>query len=368
MRDLSFRPLPAPPPAGLVRVVLRVHGWLQALTRRLLPPDVQIAELATGLAWSHALAAIVRAGVPDTLDEVPTPAHALAARLHLDADMLHRTLRAMATRGIFHMDGQGCFTHTAASRALRTDNPSAAAAFSEYFASASNAASWAAFGRTLQTGESAFESVHGMSVWEWFDQHAHERETFAHAMAGMTRADAPWVATLYPFDEIGRLCDVGGGRGILLSELLVRFPRLHGSLCDAAAVLHAARTTFEARGVADRVELIPGSFFDRVPSGVDAYLLKNILHDWDDERCRRILGVIRAAAGPGARLLVVETLVERLSRDPIGCGADLQMAIACARGRERDVAEFQRLLDASGFAPGRVRRSPVVSVIEGIAV
>ncbi|MGE3844047.1 MAG: methyltransferase [Vicinamibacterales bacterium] len=368
MPSLSPRPLPAPPPASLVRMVLRLHGWLQGLTRRLLPPDVQIAELATGLAWSHALAAIVRAGVPDALNDVPSTAETLAARVHLDADMLHRTLRAMATRGIFEMDRDGRFAHTPASRALRKDHPSAVAAFSEYFASPSNAASWAAFDRTLQTGASAFESVHGMSVWAWFDRHADERETFAHAMAGMTRADAPWVASLYPFGEIDELCDVGGGRGILLSELLVRFPRLRGLLCDAAGVLDAARVTFEARGVAHRVELRPGSFFEGVPSGVDAYLLKNILHDWDDERARRILSVVRDAASPGARVLVVESLVGRLSRDPMGCGADLQMAVACSRGRERDVEEFQTLLNASGFAPGRVFRSPVIAVIEATAV
>lgn len=367
MRDLTPRPLPSAPPAVVVRGVLWLHHTLQALVRRLLPAEVQIAETATALAWTHALAAIVRAGVADVLDAEPRSAADMAAQLRLNPDLLHRALRAMATRGLFQMDADGRFRHSTASLVLRRGHPSAVADFSLYFASASNAASWAAFDRTLATGESAFESVHGMSVWDWFDHRPEERETFANAMAGMTRADAPWVARLYPFDRLNVLCDVGGGRGLLLSEILVRNPRLHGILCDNAGVLDAALETFAQRGVSGRVRLEPGSFFERVPGGADAYLLKNILHDWDDLTCVGILRVIRAAAARGARLLVVETLVDRLSRDPIGCGADLQMAVACSRGRERDAAELHALLNQAGFDPGQVSTSPLLAVVEGIA-
>ncbi len=128
------------------------------------------------------------------------------------------------------------------------------------------------------------------------------------------------------------MCDVGGGRGTLLSEILKRHEHLRGVLCDAAGVCESARQLFAERGVAERVELAPGSFFERVPSGADLYVLKNILHDWDDDACRVILRVVRAAMRPGERLLVCETLVEKNSRDLLGTRADLQMMMVC-RGR-----------------------------------
>jgi hypothetical protein len=156
-----------------------------------------------------------------------------------------------------------------------------------------------------------------MTLWQWFDEHTDEREIFAHAMMGLTVGDAPVIAKLYPFREIVPVCDVGGGRGTLLSELLIRHPHLKGVLCEGPGVLESARTLFEARGVLDRVDLVPGTFFESVPTGADAYLLKNVLHDWDDATCVKILRVVRAAAAPGARLLVAESLVERDSRDLI---------------------------------------------------
>jgi hypothetical protein len=112
---------------------------------------------------------------------------------------------------------------------------------------------------------------------------------------------------------------------------------------------------------------VPGSFFEGVPEGADAYLLKNILHDWDDERCAIILRHVRAAARAGSRVLIAESVVERYSRDPLALPADLQMMVACSDGRERSRAEFQSLLEKTGFRQGRVFSYPTISVLEGIA-
>src|SRR5581483_1442669 len=111
--------------------------------------------------------------------------------------------------------------------------------------------------------KSAFARVNGKSVWTWFDEHEDEREMFAHSMMGITVQDAPVIARLYPFHEVKRLCDVGGGRGTLLSEIVLRHPHVRGVLCDAEGVVASARELLAARGVADRVDLAPGSFFER---------------------------------------------------------------------------------------------------------
>jgi hypothetical protein len=276
-------------------------------------------------------------------------------------------MRALTTAGVFAMDADGRCRNNRLSAVLRENRLSAVRAFAEYFASRSNSEAWTDFDRTLRTGKGAFPRVHGMSVWDWFDAHPDERETFARAMMGMTVADAPVVANLFPWREIQKVCDVGGGRGTLLSELLVRHPHLRGILCDAAGVIRSARQLLERRGVAERVEMVAGSFFDRVPAGADAYVLKNVLHDWDDARSRRILDVCRLAMTPGARMLIVENLITRNGTFSFGNLADVHMMVVCDEGRERTREEYGRLFEATGFKPGRVFDSPTISVIEGVA-
>jgi len=143
---------------------------------------------------------------------------------------------------------------------------------------------------------------------------------------------------------------------------------LAGVLCDGEGVIASARELLEARGVLDRIDLVPGSFFEKVPSGCDAYMMKNILHDWDDATSVKILQVIRAAMKPGHKIILCEMLVDRLSRDVFGTQADLQMMIACEDGRERSLEDFQRLLSESAFRFTRVFPFPTVSVIEGEAI
>lgn len=220
----------------------------------------------------------------------------------------------------------------------------------------------------LLDSKSAFDRVHGETVWEWFERHDDEREMFAHAMMGVTVGDAPFVADLYPFGEVKRLCDVGGGRGTLLSELLLRFPHLGRVLVDGAGVIESARELLHARGVLDRAELVAGSFFDTdLPRHCDAYALKNVLHDWDDAACTRILKNVRRAMSPGARLLVMDIMTEPNVGEGFGPLLDLHMLVACSGGRERGVEECRRLLHATGFRLERVHPGPTVSVLDARA-
>jgi hypothetical protein len=210
--------------------------------------------------------------------------------------------------------------------------------------------------------------VHGCSIWDWFEAHADERAAFADFMMGRTVADAPLIATLYPFAEVARVCDVGGGRGTLLSELLVRHPHLVGMLCDSPGVIASARPLLAQRGLSARVTLHPGSFFESVPRGADAYLLKHILHDWDDARARRILDVVRAAMDPGARLILVELITERNDSRGLGALSDVQMMTVCSEGRERSRAELETLLQQSRFRLRRIIPSPTVALVEAQAI
>jgi O-methyltransferase len=366
--DLGARRFPDAPPASVVRALLWLRGAVTRLAKALGPAELCLFEQATAAALLYVLGALVRSGVPDKLRDGPLSAEQLAERTGLNADAVFRTLRCAVTQGYFRLRSDGRFEHNSRSRALCGGGLSRSREFLLYFSSGSNLAAWADYEHVLKTGRSPFDHVHGMNVWEWFEKHSDEREMFAHSMMGISVADAPIIARVYPFRELSSVCDVGGGRGTLLSELMIRHPHLRGVLYESEGVLDSARPLLAARGVLSRVLLSPGNFFEHVPSGFDAYLLKNILHDWDDERCAVILRNVRAAAGQGGRVLIAESLVERYSQDPLGVPADLQMMVACSEGRERSRAEFESLLQKSGFALGRVFTYPTISVIEGVPV
>jgi hypothetical protein len=364
---LSPKPYPNVPPPFVIRSVIWLRKQLLGLANRLVPAEVAVFERTTGAIFTQAIGAIARHRIADLLADGPLTTAEIAHRIGRDPDAVHRLMRGAATVGIFTMDASGRCRNNRSSEALRSNRLSAVREFAEYFASKSNYDAWGDFEGTLRTGKGGFPRVHGMSVWDWFDAHPDERECFARAMMGMTVGDAPVVAKLFPWKEVEKVCDVGGGRGTLLSELLVRHSHLRGVLCDGAGVIQSARQLLERRGVAERVELEAGNFFEKVPAGADAYLLKNVLHDWDDASSERILKVCRLAMQPGARLVVVEALTPKNGTESFGNLSDLQMMVVCDEGRERSREDFARLFEASGYKPGRVFESPTVSVIEAIA-
>ena len=371
MAALSFPgvpagPMPSPPPAWIIRIILALRGLLIKATNAITPPEVVVLERAAGIAISMALASFVKHYVP-LLEDGPLSADDAARRLGRDPDTTFRLLHFMASAGFVTMRADRRFEHNRVSRILVPGHRSRTANFVEYFASGSNVRSWLDVDATLTSGKNAFERVHGMSVWDWFDQHPEERECFAEAMMGFTLGDAPFVAAGYPFKEVTTICDVGGGRGTLVSELLLRHPHLKATLVDGAGVLELARALLEHRGVASRVTLTPGNFFEVVPPGAELYTLKNVLHDWDDERSLTILRAVRKAMQPGQKVLIIEAFIDRSRPDPMVAGADMQMMMVCGEGRERTEADFRRLRGQAGFTPGRVFAHPVVSLIEGIA-
>ncbi len=238
----------------------------------------------------------------------------------------------------------------------------------EYLGSRSQLAAWADVDRTLETGTSAFERVHGETVWDWLRRHPDEAHTFAQAIARLTEIDAAAIARGYRFEEVERICDVAGGPGALLAEILHLHGRARGVLLDAPHVLAEAAAYLARRGVADRVTCVAGDFFEAVPPGCDAYLLKDVLHDWDDAAALRILETCRRAAPAGARLLVAEGLVDTRSTRAPGPFVDVQMMLVCHGGRQRSADEHGALMARAGFRPRRVIALPgVTSLVGGVA-
>jgi hypothetical protein len=345
---------------------IRLRSLLHRAIDRVVPAEVLVFEKVTSLALTHALGAVARLRIADALDQGPQSAGQLAAHLGLDADALHRTLRLLATVGIFRLRADGRFEHNRRSRVLRAEHPSRTRDAAEYFTGGPNASAYLDYDAWLKTGKSPYETLHGMNVFQRFAQHPEEGAVFDQLMMGITLMHARVVARLYPFDEVQRLCDVGGGRGTLLSELLLQHPHLNGVLYDAPAVVESARSLLEHRGVLSRVERIGGNFFESVPRGCDAYVLKNVLHDWDDATCVKLLRLVREACGHNARVLVVESLLEPNDPDPYGATADVHMGVVC-EGRERSREDYARLFREAGLVPGRVFDGSAIAVIEALA-
>ena len=364
LEELPDAPLPDVPPPWAVKAALAVRTWLLRLADRVVPAPAALFDLSIGLGKTHLLGAAARHGFADHLAAGPLDAGALARRTGLDEGAVHRCLRALVTVGVFRLDADGRFANNRLSDALRARSLENVSSWVRYFSSAANARAWADLDATLATGASAFDRVHGQTVWDWFEQHPDEREAFALAMSGLTVAHGPAIAALYPFREVRSVCDVGGGMGTLVSELLLRHPHLLGTLCDVAGVLELARPVLARRGVSGRVKLEPGSIFEGVPPRSEAYVLKNVLHDWDDEACVRILSNCRRAMGEGARLLLAELIVEERDVDGLGPLSDAHMLVATCGGRERSAEELARLGRRVGLAARRTFRSPIISVVE----
>jgi hypothetical protein len=365
--SLGREPAGIAPPTAAVKAVIGTRRAALAAIDRAAPIDLVMWNMCVGLVSTKILGALARLRVADLLvKEGPLTGEAIAAKTGQHADAMHRSMRAMVAMGVFSLDREGRFANNFRSEALRSDRPGAMREFVEYFATRSNVDAWNEFDEVLRTGKSGFEAAHGIGVWDFFDAHPGERDLFASAMMGMTTQLAPVIAGLYPWNEVKVLCDVAGGRGTLLSELLVRTPGLRGMLYDGAGVIELAKELLSARGVLDRVELASGSFFEHVPPGADAYSLKNVLHDWDDARSITILKNVRSAMKPGQKVLVIETIVEKLDTSP-GALADVQMMVVCDDGRERSKSDYGALFAASGFTLGRVFEHALTCVIEGVA-
>jgi O-methyltransferase domain len=357
--------LPNQPPPKQLRACLVKRRQLQSLADDAVPPEIALLDRILGVAYTQLVAAAARLSVADHVKDAPAAVEELARATGAEPDALARTMRALCAIGVFERLEDGRFGQNRVSSALRSDHPSRSREYALLWASRALGEAWGDFERTARTGQSAFERVNGADLWTWLDVHPDDRELFAQAIAGRTSFEAPSIARAYPFAEIGRVCDVAGGCGLLLSEVLLTKGYLRGVLFDRPGVLDAARKLLTDRGVADRAELVAGDYFESVPAGCDAYLLKGVLHGWDDARCGRILRNCRAAMRPGNRVLVIDAFLDK--GNPYDVLSDANMMVTGSGGRERTQAEIVQLLEAAGFRANRIFDLVTTGVVEGVA-
>ena len=314
-----------------------------------LEPRQQLLALVRGYRISQAIYVATKLGIPDLLADGPREIDELAHASGSHPPSLRRVLMYLAGAGVLEKVGPQGFALTPVGVSLRTGVTGSLRASVLMLLDEKNWTPWGHLLHTVRTGETAFNHAHGMGLFDYLVEHPEASSAFNAGMAGNSPAHARLVAATYDFSEMSMVVDVGGGRGRLLATILERYPRLRGILFDQPHVVEDARETLDAAGVVDRCELVGGSFFDAVPAGGDVYILRNIIHDWEDDQAVAILTSCRRAMAAGARLLLVERY---LATDPHEAfpvmQSDLEMLVIVG-GLERTTDEYATLLWRSGL-------------------
>jgi hypothetical protein len=340
-----------------VRAATALRQFLLRLADRMLPANIAVAEAAHQFAKAHILATLSELGVADALGDEALSSAELAQRTGCDPDAMHRLLRASATFGVVRMDRHGVVRASRLTRLLRGSDPYAVGPWCRYLSSAPHQQAWSDLAASVRTGDNAFHRVNGASMFSWFAAHPEQGEHFNRGLAGLTLSDAPFVIAALPLRNSGVVCDVAGGRGALLAEILDARPGLRGVLVESAQVLTDADGYLTERGLRDRVELVTGDMFEPLDVKADLFLLKWILHDWDDPTCKRLLTSIATGMPTGATLAIIEGVQDRHVVDPRFSNVDLEMLVVTEGGRERSVEEMNALLATAQLTPQDVTRT-----------
>jgi O-methyltransferase/methyltransferase family protein len=324
-----------------------------------------LLQMMTGYWVSQALHVAAKLGIADLLTDGPVDCEDLAAATDTHAPSLQRVLRALASVGVFTEVSPGSFALTPLAELLRTETPGSMRALAIMYAEEQYRA-WGELLHSVRTGEMAFDHQFGMGYFEYLAQHPEADRVFNAAMTGWTHQLVGAVVDTYDFSSFRTVVDVGGGYGALLAAILRNNPDTRGILFEQPHVIASAAEQLMATGVADRCTLVGGDFFAAVPAGGDAYVLSQILHDWDDERCVAILGQCRRVMPDHGTLLVVELVLPPGDEPFLGKWLDLHMLVLLG-GRERTAAEYETLFLAAGFELARVvPTSPGPSVVEAV--
>ena len=329
-------------------------------------PSAAFLDLINGFRVSQAIHVAATLGIADLLKDGPRSSDDLASATGTHADALYRLLRALASVSVFREDADRRFALTPLGECLRSDAHEPMGPWAVHIGQPGFWQAWGSLLDSVRTGENAFRRVHGVSVWDYYARNPTAGAIFDRAMTGLSRRQASAVLKTYDFEQFRCVLDVGGGHGLLLSAILAKHQSLRGVLFDQPHVVEGAEPVLRAAGVADRCQVVGGDFFEALPDGGDAHLLKFILHDWEDAQATAILRNCWHAIAPEGRLLVIDSEIAPPNEGDLGKFRDLTMLVGPG-GRERTREEWTALFAAGGFR--LVRATPTeagLSIIEGV--
>lgn len=328
-------------------------------------PQSQLDRMIIGYWLSQAIYAAAKFGIADLLQSGPIPVDELAEKTSTNPDALYRLLRALASVGVFAEGPPRQFSLTPLAEPLQSNVPGSKRALA-LMAGDEQFHAWTEIVYSIQTGKKAFDKVFGQPIFDYLGEHRDKAQIFDAAMVGIHGRESGAVQKAYDFSGIRTIVDIGGGNGSQLIELLVANPHMRGILFDLPHVIERAKAPIAAAGLASRCELVAGSFFESVPAGADAYFMRHIIHDWEDEKSLTILRNCHRAMPQNGRLLLVESVIPSGNEPFGGKFLDLVMLLIPG-GKERTEDEYRILFQQAGFELTRiVPTNAEVSVIEGV--
>ncbi len=310
-----------------------------------------LLDMVVGFAAAQVIAVAARLGIADQLAQGAMTSSDLAVATGTHAPSMYRLLRALACLNVVTDLGSDRFELAPGGAALRSDAPDSVRALTMMVCGNEYWRSWAELEYSVRTGKPAWDQVTGVSAFEFFAQHPEQSATFNAGIAEYTRWVAPAIVAGYDFSRFGTLVDVGGGNGTTIAAVLNAVPGLRGILFDLPTGVEPAAKTLAAAGVADRCQVVTGDVFTSVPEGADAYLLKNVLHNWEDEQAVAILRSCRRAMPAAGTLLVAEQVLPPRVESPEVTNMVLlsDLGMLLLGGRERTAEEFRALFTKAGL-------------------
>ncbi|MBD2188994.1 methyltransferase [Pseudanabaena sp. FACHB-723] len=323
-------------------------------------------QMISGYWVSQCIYVAAKLAIADHLTKSPQTYQSLATATHSNPSALYRVLRALASVGIFTETESGNFAMTPLAEFLRSDSPQSMQPTAIMMGEPEHYQAWGDLLHSVKTGEPAFDHRFGKGVFEYFGTNPEAAQIFERSMNNFSEIELRAIAPVYDFSDFKVLIDVGGGYGELLAEILQQHPDSKGILFDEKYVIENAAATLAKHGIADRCECVSGSFFDSIPSGGDAYLLKHIVHDWDDERAIAILKTCQQAMDAHSKILVIEQVVPQ-GNEPSGAKMlDINMLVMCPGGKERTESEFKYIFEQAGLKLLRIiPTAEDIHIIEG---
>jgi hypothetical protein len=334
-----------------------------------LPPEALLMRLGTGYWTSQTLAVAARTEMLEQLLDGPLPAGQVAQKAGLQAEPTERVLRGCAVAEVTRELETGVFELTDLGRALTRNHPRSMRDAIIMLGDPGHWLPWGHLEHTVRSGEAAYRKALGVeNVFHYFDARPEEAERFHRSMLSMTGAFIAQLESAYDFTPYQTIADIGGGHGLLLGSVLRWAPRSRGVLFDQPDVVDGASEQLKSLGVVDRVSRVGGSFFESIPAGADLYMMKHILHDWNDEQCQTILDNLRKVIEPSARLLVMDCLLADPPATSEAALMDLNMMVMTG-GRERRQSDFAAMFTRSRFQLTQVVRLPgLAQLIEAAPV
>ena len=330
-------------------------------------PVERMLQIVGGFWAARAVCVAAKLGLADQLAAGPKTVEQLASATGTHAQSLYRLLRALASIECFREESPRRFASTPLGDTLRTGVagtlrfPAIAILGQEHYDA------WGDVLHAVRTGQTAFDHHFGMGIWEYYKQHDEHAKNFDQAMTDFTHAIDAAIIEAYDFTGVKHLVDIGGGHGVLLCDIIEKNPTIRGTIFDQPYVAEGAKKSIAARGFADRITTAGGDFFESVPAA-DVYMMKFIIHDWDDEKSIKILSTVRKSITPGGRLLIIDSVIPQGNDPDFGKFMDLNMLVMTG-GRERTEKEFAELLKAAAFRLTYVvPTNSAVSVVEAVPV